>query len=103
MRSTTFADQTLFIFDRAQGPSIAIAATLGAAVRENVILGGEVWGTFVDSPSLTFKGESGPEQRAIRHGDLRHRAQSHAICDARERVHQRNAVVDGLDPGESSQ
>jgi len=69
MRSTTSPDQTLFMFDTSEGPAATLAATIGGAIRENFILGMEVWTSLVDSPSLRFRGNSIPSNGSFGMGD----------------------------------
>ena len=69
MRSTTSPDQTLFIFDTSEGPAATLAAMIGGAVRENLILGVEVWASLVESPSLRFRGNSIPSNGSFGTGD----------------------------------
>ena len=58
--SSTSASQTLFIFNSAHGVDFDFAFAIGGAVKENAILAGEFWSSWVASPTLSLNGASVP-------------------------------------------
>ena len=58
--SSTSASQTLFTFNSAHGFDAELAFAIGGAVKENAIVAGEFWSSWVPSPTLTFNGASIP-------------------------------------------
>jgi hypothetical protein len=60
MSATTSADETLFAFDDSHGAAGDIGLLVGGSVRENLLVGGQFWGTFAGSPTFRYRGSSVP-------------------------------------------
>lgn len=54
--SRTSESGTSFSFDAVRGPGAAIALAIGGAVKENFIVAGEFWSSWVTWPTLTSNG-----------------------------------------------
>jgi hypothetical protein len=56
--SSTSSSRTFFSFDSLHGPGPGVAVAIGGAVKENVILAGEFWSSWVTWPTVTSNGRS---------------------------------------------
>jgi hypothetical protein len=56
--SRTSASGTLFSFDSLHGPGPAFALAMGGALKENFVLAGEFWSSWVAWPTVTSHGAS---------------------------------------------
>jgi hypothetical protein len=60
MDSSAKANETFFIFDSSHGFALDFNFAIGGAVKENLILAGEFWSTWLPSPDLSLRGVSVP-------------------------------------------